>query len=175
MIVLDTHVRCSSNRSTSASKVRRSSGAFRLETVGHWHGDCLGSDNTFSDGGYWHFVNNNRSFQKFGAYIGAVSLPLTGGALPLQVYVGPMTLNAFEVLGVLPERGRLPTPEEDAPGGPYVALLSHELWVSQYGGDSSILGETIDLNGTRREVIGDTRCAGTAMILSTLRSSATPP
>jgi len=110
--------------------------------------------NTFSDGGYWHFVNNNRSFQEFGAYITEVPLPLTGGALPLQVDVGPMTLSAFEVLGVLPEHGRLPTPEEDTPGGPYVALLSHELWVSQYGGDPSILGETIDLNGTRREVIG---------------------
>ena len=65
-----------------------------------------------------------------------------------------MTLSAFEVLGVLPELGRLPTPEEDAPGGPSVVLLSHDLWVSRYGADPSILGRTIDVNGTPREVIG---------------------
>ena len=53
-----------------------------------------------------------------------------------------MTLSAFEVLGVFPERGRLPTPEEDAPRGPSVALLSHELWVTRYGADPSILGRT---------------------------------
>jgi hypothetical protein len=54
-----------------------------------------------------------------------------------------MTLSAFEVLGVYPELGRLPTPEEDAPGGPPVVLLSHDLWVSQYGADPAILGRTL--------------------------------
>jgi hypothetical protein len=65
-----------------------------------------------------------------------------------------MTLSAFEVLGVFPELGRLPSPEEDGPGGPSVVILSHDLWVNQYGSDPSILGEIIDLDGTPREVIG---------------------
>ena len=65
-----------------------------------------------------------------------------------------MTLSAFEVLGVFPELGRLPTPEEDAPGGPSVALLSHALWESQYGSDPAIVGSIINMNGTPREVIG---------------------
>ena len=109
----------------------------------------------FSDRGYWHFVNNNRSFEKFGASLGAaVPVPLTGDGPPRQVRLGVMTLSAFEVLGVFPELGRLPRPEEDAPGGPSVVLLSHDLWVSQYGSDPAILGRTIDLNGIPREVIG---------------------
>ena len=110
--------------------------------------------NAFSDRGYWHFVNNNHSFQTFGGYMPPLQFSLTGEGLPLQVDVGVTTLNAFEVLGVFPELGRLPTREEDAPGGPSVALLSHDLWVRQYGADPSILGRTIDLNGTPREVIG---------------------
>ncbi len=111
--------------------------------------------NPFSDRGYWHFVDNNRSFEQFGGYFGWVTpLPLTGDGPPRQVGVGSMTLSAFQVLGVFPERGRLPTPEEDAPGGPSVVLLSHDLWVSQYGADPAILGRTIDLDGTPREVIG---------------------
>ena len=111
--------------------------------------------NSFSDRGYWHFFDNNRSFEKFGGYLGReVPIPLTGDGPPRQISMGSMTLSAFEVLGVFPERGRLPTPEEDTPGGPSVALLSHDLWVSQYGADPSILGRTIELNGTPREVIG---------------------
>lgn len=110
--------------------------------------------NPFSDRGYWHFVNNNRSFQALGGYRGEPQqVPLTGDGPPFQVDASVMTLSAFEVLGVSPERGRLPTPEEDAPGGPLVALLSRDLWVNQYGSDPSILGRTIYLNGRPREVI----------------------
>ncbi len=110
----------------------------------------------FSPRGYWHFVNNNRSFQKFGGFLfpQAVPYPLTGDGLPLQVNTGLMTSSAFDVLGVFPELGRLPTPEESAPRGPSVVLLSHDLWANRYGADSSILGRVIHLNGTPREVIG---------------------
>ena len=108
----------------------------------------------FSEVGYWHFADNQRSFEKFGGYYGPEQLPLTGDGPPRQISVGSLTLSAFEVLGVYPELGRLPTREEDAPGGAPVALLSHDLWVTQYGGDASIIGSTVDLNGTPREVIG---------------------
>jgi putative ABC transport system permease protein len=108
---------------------------------------------SFSDRGYWHFVDNNRVFEQFGGVWGDW-FTLTGDGAPRQVLLGYMTLSAFEVLGVFPEHGRLPTPEEDTPGGPSVVLLSHELWVSRYGGDPSILGRTVDLNGMPQEVIG---------------------
>ena len=111
--------------------------------------------NTFSPRGYWHFANNNRAFQKFGgSRVRTLPFSLTGDGSPVQVNVGLMTLGAFEVLGVFPEHGRLPTPEEDAPRGPSVALLSHELWVGQFGAAPSILGRIIQLNGLPREVIG---------------------
>jgi predicted permease len=109
----------------------------------------------FSPRGYWHFVNHNRSFETFGGLIPiAVPYPLTGNGPPLQINTGVMTSSAFDVVGVFPERGRLPTPEEGAPRGPSVVLLSHDLWASRFGSDPSILGRLIDLNGIRREVIG---------------------
>ena len=111
--------------------------------------------NAFSDRGYWHFVNNNRSFERFGGYTpGSIPFPLTGEGPPRQVGVGLMTLSAFEVFGVTPELGRLPTAAEGAPNGPAVVLLSHELWASQYASDPSIIGRTVQLNGVSREVIG---------------------
>ncbi len=113
------------------------------------------SASSFSDRGYWHFVNNNRSFEKFGAYrVQNGTLPLTGDGSPLLLEGTGMSVSAFEALGVFPEIGRLPTPEEDAPGSARVVLLSHELWVSRYGADPSILGRTINLLGLSSEVIG---------------------
>jgi predicted permease len=109
----------------------------------------------FSDRGYWHFKDNNRSFEAFGAYeAGNVQWPLTSDGPPLQVDVALMTLSAFEVLGVQPQRGRLPTPEEDVPDAPQVVLISDGLWVDRYGADPGIIGRTIELNGVTREVIG---------------------
>ena len=64
-----------------------------------------------------------------------------------------MTVSALELLG-LPQRGRLPTAEEDAPGGPQVALVSDGLWAGVCGSDPSIIGRIIELNGSPREVIG---------------------
>ena len=60
----------------------------------------------------------------------------------------------FRVLGVTPAIGREFTPGEDVPGGPAVAILSHDLWMSAFGGDRSMLGQTILLRGEPWQVIG---------------------
>jgi putative ABC transport system permease protein len=120
-------------------------------------GDAPDADrgNSFSPAGYLLFVDNNRSFEAFGGYLALpLQVSLTGDGSPLRVNAGQLTLSAFEVLGVSPERGRLPTAQEDTPGGPVVALLSHDLWVNRYGADPSIVGRTIQVNGTSRQVIG---------------------
>ena len=60
----------------------------------------------------------------------------------------------FRVLGVLPAVGREFTVDEDVPGGPAVAILSHALWMSAFAGNNSILGQTILLRGEPWQVIG---------------------
>jgi putative ABC transport system permease protein len=111
--------------------------------------------NPFSPAAYLHFAANNRTFEAFGGYfVVPLQVSITGDGSPLRVNAGQLTLSAFEVLGVLPERGRLPTAQEDAPGGAAVALLGHDLWVNRYGADPSIVGRTIRLDGVSREVIG---------------------
>ena len=112
---------------------------------------------TFSDRGYWHFLNNNRSFETFGGYVGGAGgfqWPLTGDGPPVQVNASGVTATAFEVMGTPPLMGRLPTREEDVPGGPAVVVLSHRLWSGYFGADPSILGRSIDLTGQSFEIIG---------------------
>ncbi len=109
----------------------------------------------FSDRGYWHFARYNRTFTIFGGYRPQPRhVPLTGEDTPQQVILAQMTRSAFDVLGISPELGRLPTLSEDQPNGPNVALLSHDFWVNHYGADASIVGRTIELFGVSTEVIG---------------------
>src|SRR5262249_29137274 len=46
------------------------------------------------------------------------------------------------------------TEEEDEPGGPSVAVLSHGLWQGLFAGDPAILGRTVQVNGEPRTVVG---------------------
>ena len=109
----------------------------------------------FSEAGYWHFANNNQVFEAFGGVAPRmVQLALTGDGPPLQVDVIRQAASMFELLGVLPQRGRLYTREEDSPGGPRVALISAELWKDRYGSDPSVIGRGLNINGIDTELIG---------------------
>lgn len=114
-----------------------------------------GGELPFSDRGYWHFVENNRTFDQFGGYASAtIQWALTSEGPPTQLNVAAMTASAFEVLGVAPQRGRLPTEEEDVAGGPQVILLSNDLWRGVFGGSPDVIGRTVELNAESWEVIG---------------------
>ena len=65
-----------------------------------------------------------------------------------------VTAGFFDVFGVAPARGRVFTAQEDQPGGPDVVVLSHRLWVRRFGGDPSIVGRQVRLNGRSHEVVG---------------------
>ncbi len=82
------------------------------------------------------------------------SFTLTGRGDATQLNGLRVTPNFFATLGVLPARGRGFTPAEDAPNGPSVCVISHELWVSVFGGRDAVVGETIQLNGTAWEIVG---------------------
>ncbi len=107
----------------------------------------------FSDRGFWHFVEKHRSFAAFGGYT-VQNVPLVGDGPPEQVTAALMTRGAYDVLGLPPVRGRLPSEEEDAPGGPLVAVIGHAMWQNRFGGETSVMGATLDLNGVNREIIG---------------------
>lgn len=65
--------------------------------------------------------------------------------------VGP---TFFQTLGVVPRAGRSFTEADAATGAPPVAMLSHEAWVREFGGDPGIVGRRIDLNYKATEVVG---------------------
>ena len=58
-----------------------------------------------------------------------------------------VTGTYFSVLGVLAYRGLVFTPEDDRPGAPPVAVISHRLWQTTYGGDPAVVGSTFLIEG----------------------------
>jgi predicted permease len=79
---------------------------------------------------------------------------LTGRGDPENLNGIRVTENFFRTLGVQPLLGRVFNPEEDRPGGANVAMLSYAFWQKRFGGDQTILGRGITLNGTPFTVIG---------------------
>jgi predicted permease len=65
-----------------------------------------------------------------------------------------VTGNYFHTLGVGAFGGRVFTPEDDQPASPPVAVLSHRVWQSTYGGDTSVVGATFIVEGRPFTVIG---------------------
>ncbi|HEX8720563.1 MAG TPA: ABC transporter permease [Pyrinomonadaceae bacterium] len=65
-----------------------------------------------------------------------------------------VTSNMFALLGARPLLGRVFLPEEDAPGRPKTAVLSHGLWQRRFGADPSAVGRTLTLSGESYEVVG---------------------
>jgi hypothetical protein len=68
-----------------------------------------------------------------------------------------VTDNYFALLGVRPAIGRLIQPNEGrARGDARVIVLTHEYWQARFGGDPSIVGRAVRLNGLPFTVIGVT-------------------
>jgi predicted permease len=79
---------------------------------------------------------------------------LTDAGEPVRLNVGLVSHNTFDVLGTRPLIGRTWTAADDRPGGPPIAVLGHGLWQAQFGGDRTLIGRRIVLNGVPVEVIG---------------------
>jgi len=61
----------------------------------------------------------------------------------------------FPVLGVVPALGRLFTAQNDNTiGGNPSAVLSHSYWLTQLGGDPSVIGQPIIVNGQTLTILG---------------------
>ena len=64
------------------------------------------------------------------------------------------TPNTFAVMGVAPLLGRPFGPADAVSDAPPVAVLGYRFWQRQFGGDPSVVGRTLRLNGKSRTVVG---------------------
>jgi predicted permease len=95
----------------------------------------------------------NRSFSHLAAYERYFYV-LAGDPTPVRVRAARVSGDFFAVMGVEPTLGRPLLPADDHEGEHQVAVLSHRLWASRFGGDPSIVGQTVTLAGRSFVVVG---------------------
>jgi putative ABC transport system permease protein len=92
------------------------------------------------------FTNSGVGIQRFFHLIGRNEPERLRGAAVMTDYLN--------TLGIKPVVGRSFTHEEDQPGGPAVALVGYGLWQRRFGGDSGIVGQSLNLDGQHYTVLG---------------------
>ena len=96
-----------------------------------------------------------QAFDAIAAYdFAGPGLNLSGGDRPEQIKGIHVSEGYFRVFGATTEAGRTFSTQEDAPGGPRVAVITHKLWASRFASDPQMVGRPISLNGDSYTVIG---------------------
>lgn len=125
---------------------------------------AIGStQNALSAPEYLEFRQMNRSFAAVGAYATGGSayttseVNLTAGDRPVRVRSISVDAHLLKALGTQPEQGRFFSEEETARWTgtlpPPIALLSHELWRTAFGG-RPLVGQKVEIEGRSHEIVG---------------------
>ena len=88
------------------------------------------------------------------AEFSAGSYNLTARGEPQQVLAGIITGNFFSVMGLGPEMGRVFDTGDDGEAAAPVVVLTYDYWMRFFGGDPSVVGETVDLGATAAMIVG---------------------
>lgn len=99
------------------------------------------------------FLAGTSSFESLSGYRTA-NLTLMSPAEPERINAALVTEGWFRMLRRTPGSGRSFTPEDHQPGKGKVALVGHGLWQRRFGGDASILGRAVRLDGEPYTVVG---------------------
>lgn len=102
---------------------------------------------------YFTYREQSKTFQDIGAYQGD-SLSVTGIGQPEHVRGLDVTDGTLPLLGVRPMLGRIFTREDDSPKSPETVVLSYGYWQRRFGGNRSVIGRSITVDGRSREIIG---------------------
>lgn len=108
---------------------------------------------TFSPRDFLDMKEASRSFEYMVGYRGH-SVSYSGAERPERIEAQNVTPDFFQAFGVEPVVGRFfdPVPEVEPEGK--VVVLSHASWQTRFGGDTSVLGRALTLNGEPHTVVG---------------------
>jgi predicted permease len=102
---------------------------------------------------YLELRERTKSYTDIAAYR-TTAVNVSEGTRPERVNAVSVTANMFDVLGVRPRVGRAFTHEEDLPNVEPVVVISDNLWKRAFGGQASIIGKQIEIQGRKRTVVG---------------------
>ena len=130
----------------------------RLVLVWKLYGKDPNNMNIVSAPNYWDWQQQNHVFESIAIFDSAGRgynlSPLGTGKEAEQVSGLRVTASFFKVLGVTPYLGRTFLPEEETLGRDREVVLSYGLWKRRYGGDPTLVGKTIKVDGHDFTLVG---------------------
>jgi predicted permease len=102
---------------------------------------------------YFTYRDQSKTFEDVGLWNTDTS-SLTGLAEPEEIRSLNVTPNVLAILKVQPVIGRAFTEVDGKSEQPLTVMLTDGYWRTKFGGDRSVVGRTITLDGRSREVIG---------------------
>jgi putative ABC transport system permease protein len=109
--------------------------------------------NEVAIGNFLDWRSRNQVFDQLGSLF-YTDMHLTGIGDPERIKSCVVTTNFFQVLGVPPMLGRSFLPEEEKPGSPFTAIISHDLWQRLFNSDPNAVNKNLTLNGHTVAVVG---------------------
>jgi putative ABC transport system permease protein len=104
---------------------------------------------------YRDLRHESRSFAGLTAYRLTTLAAAADAIAPARIRFAVLVSdNFFPVVGIVPSVGRAFLPEEANTPGRAVAMISHDFWQQQYGGDRTAIGRSLRLNGMAFTIIG---------------------
>jgi putative ABC transport system permease protein len=122
-----------------------------------WEKPPRGLRNGISAANYIDWAQQSQSFEAMAAITGATMsyAPSSGGGgEPRSLRAAVVSAPYFEVFGTKAALGRTFARDEDQLGKEKVTVIGHRLWLNLFGGDPSLVGRDILLNGDPYTVIG---------------------
>ena len=109
--------------------------------------------NEVAIGNFLDWRSRNQVFDQLGSLF-YTDMHLTGIGDPERIKSCVVTANFFQVLGVQPMLGRSFLAEEEKPGSPFTAIISHDLWQRVFNSDHNAINKSLTLNGHTVAVVG---------------------
>jgi len=118
---------------------------------------------------YTDYRDGITAFSSVAAFDDSEAFHLSTGGKPERVTGALVSGNFFGLLGARPERGRLLSPDDDRAAGAHpVAVVSHRLWKTRFGGDEAAVGASVRINGHPFTIVGVAPAGFTGVDLDSL-------
>lgn len=102
---------------------------------------------------YVTFSERNRTLASMGIWAPNTA-NVTGVAQPEEVHTVEISGGVLETLSVPPVAGRWFSATDQDPHGAKTVILSYGYWQRRFGGDTSVIGRTIQVDAQAREIVG---------------------
>lgn len=102
---------------------------------------------------FLEWQREQRAFERFAGW-GEGTINLSDELGPVRYDGAFVTGQLFELIGAQAALGRGIVEADDAPGAPYVVVISDRTWRDRYGADPGVLGRSIRANGRAATIVG---------------------